>query len=125
MPYNHLPRILIKYLVMESAKMLVFLPAKHGVSKSPRMILHQENLDYKRYEKYTLCDYVLAHNDFTPTNILAPLALDCLYLSPSVSKNGHDFLHLQTNTVISRHNCTPLPIFLKYNQASTSAGRTG
>jgi hypothetical protein len=48
-PYTHLPRTLVKYLVMESAKKLNFFPNKYGVSKvfRPRMIMHHENLDYE------------------------------------------------------------------------------
>jgi hypothetical protein len=51
-PFMHLPRTLVKYLVMESAKKLNFFPNKYGVSKvfSPRMIsMHHENLDYERH----------------------------------------------------------------------------
>jgi hypothetical protein len=38
-PYTHLPRTLVKYLVIESTKKLNFFPNKYGVSKvfSPRM----------------------------------------------------------------------------------------
>ena len=48
LPYNHLPRLLIKTLIMELAKKLNFFPAKNGVSPyfSPRMILHQRTLDF-------------------------------------------------------------------------------
>jgi hypothetical protein len=51
LPFSHLPRIMIKILVIDSAKKLNFFPSKHGISKyySPRMILHQHNLDYCRY----------------------------------------------------------------------------
>jgi hypothetical protein len=45
-PFTHLPRILVKFLVMESTKKLIFSPNKYGASKyfSPRMIMHQEKL---------------------------------------------------------------------------------
>jgi hypothetical protein len=51
LPYDDLPRTMVKYLVMESAKKLNYFPNKNGVSKyySPRMILHQENIDYERH----------------------------------------------------------------------------
>jgi hypothetical protein len=43
-PLTHLPRILVKYLVMESTKKLNFFHNKNGVSKyfSPRMTMHKE-----------------------------------------------------------------------------------
>ena len=52
LPFNHLPRIMIKYVVMESCKEINFYPAKHGVLKyfSPRMILYQENIDCNRVD---------------------------------------------------------------------------
>jgi hypothetical protein len=48
-PCTHLPRTLVKFLVMESTKKLNFFPNKYGVSKvfSPHMIMHQENLDFE------------------------------------------------------------------------------
>jgi hypothetical protein len=48
LPFSHLPCIMIKILVINSAKKLNFFPSKHGISKyySPWMILHQRNLDY-------------------------------------------------------------------------------
>jgi hypothetical protein len=48
-PYSHLPRQLVKYLVMESTKKLNFFPNKYGVSTvfSPRKIMHHENPDYE------------------------------------------------------------------------------
>jgi hypothetical protein len=65
LPYNDLPRTLVKYLVMESAKKLNYFPTKNGVSKyhRPRMILHQENLDYERHCEYHIGEYVLAHDE--------------------------------------------------------------
>jgi hypothetical protein len=55
LPYDHLPRIMVKVLVNDSAKKLNFFPAKNGISQyySPRMILHQRNLDYDKHH----CQY--------------------------------------------------------------------
>jgi hypothetical protein len=51
LPCNCLPRLLVKTLVTESAKKLNFFPAKNGISQyySPRMILHERNLDYDKH----------------------------------------------------------------------------
>jgi hypothetical protein len=56
LPYNRLPRIMVKVLVDDSAKKLNFFPAKNGISQyySPRMILHQRNLDYDKRCQYAL-----------------------------------------------------------------------
>jgi hypothetical protein len=84
LPYDHLPRILVKYLVMESTKKLNFFPNKNGVSKyfSPRMILHQENIDYERHCSYSLGEYVLAHEEPQPSNMNAPRALIASIFDP-------------------------------------------
>jgi hypothetical protein len=83
-PYTHLPRILVKYLVMESTKKLNFFPNKNGVSKyfSPRMIMHQEILDYDQHFKYQIGEYVQAHDEPKHMNTNAPCSLDCIYLRP-------------------------------------------
>eukprot|EP00957_Ditylum_brightwellii_P000900 71956-Ditylum_brightwellii.AAC.1 len=50
-PFDHLPRIMLKYMASEQARKLNYFPAQHEVSKhySPCMILHQENIDYHHY----------------------------------------------------------------------------
>ena len=65
LPYVHLPKILVEFMTMEGAKKINFFPARHGVSKhySLRMILHQENLDYDRYCRFVLGEYVQARDD--------------------------------------------------------------
>jgi hypothetical protein len=79
-PFTHLPRILVKYLVMESTKKLNFFPNKNGVSQyfSPRMIMHQDHLDYARHCKYQSGEYVQAHDEPDHTNMNAPRSLDCI-----------------------------------------------
>ena len=113
LPYDHLPRIMVKYLVSEAARKLNFFPAKHGVSKhySPRMILHQENLDYAKHGLYTFGEYVLGHNEPTPLNTQKARALDCIYLRPTSNmQEGHELYRLHTNSVITRRKCTPMPL---------------
>ena len=81
LPYTHLTRMLVKMLVTESAKKLNFFPAKNGASAnySPRMILHQRNLDYNRHCQYALGTYVQAHEEPKHSNTNAPRSLDCIY----------------------------------------------
>ena len=85
-----------KILVMDSAKKLNFFPAKHGISQnySPRMILHQQNLDYSKNCKYTFGTYDQAHDEPEPKNSLSPRTLDCIYLRYTDShQGGHELLH--------------------------------
>ena len=113
LPYVHLPRILVKYLVLEVSKKANFFPAKHGVSKyySPRMILHQQSLDYSKHGQYSFGTYVQAHDEPQPSNTNAPRSLDCIYLRyNSNHQGGHELLHLPTNVVILRRRVTAIPI---------------
>jgi hypothetical protein len=102
-----------KILVMESTKKLNFFPSKGGISEyySPRMILHQMNIDYKKHCKYSFRSYVEAHDEPDPLNTIAAQTLDSIYLQYTDShQGGHEILHLQTNRVIVRRNITELPI---------------
>ena len=113
LPYVHLPRALVKALVMEAARKLNMFPNKHGVSKyySPRMILHHQNIDYDRHCKFSTGMYVEGHDEPDPSNTNAPRSLDCIYLRPTNSaQGGHDLLHLATNKQITRRKVTACPI---------------
>ena len=65
LPFLQLPRIFLKYMVIESTEKLNFFPNKNEVSKhyNPRIILNQESLDYNCYCTYILGDYILAHEE--------------------------------------------------------------
>ena len=113
LPYTRLTRLMIKILVTESAKKLNFFPAKNGVSPyySPRMILHQRNLDYARHCQYAFGTYVQANDEPLISNTNAPRSLDCIYLRYNDNaQGGHELLHLQTNSLITRRTVTPVPI---------------
>ena len=113
LPYDKLPKTIVKYMVSEASRKLNFFPAKHGVSKhySPRMILHQENIDFDRHCTYVLGEYVQSHENEQIKNNNKPRTLDCLYLRPTGNhQGGHELLHLQTNRVITRHRITSVPI---------------
>jgi hypothetical protein len=114
LPYHdRLPRIMVKVLVDDSAKKLNFFPAKNGISQyySPRMILHQRNLDYDKHCQYAFGTYVQAHDEPDPSNTNAPRTLDCIYLQYNDNEQGcHDLLHFQMNRMITRRHITPIPI---------------
>ncbi|KAG7373398.1 reverse transcriptase RNA-dependent DNA polymerase [Nitzschia inconspicua] len=98
---------------MESAKKLNFFPAKHGISQyySPRMILHQKNLDYNRHCQHSIGSFVQAVNEPDPSNTNAPRTLDCIYLRYTDNdQGGHELLHLATNRIITRRQVTPIPL---------------
>lgn len=113
LPYERLPRVMVKTLVTETPKKLNFFPARHGVSKyySPRMIVHQENLHYDKHCRYAFGTYVEAHDEPSPSNDNQPRTLYCIYLRYVAShQGGHELLHLPTNRIITRRKVTPVPI---------------
>jgi hypothetical protein len=78
---------------------------------SPRMILHQKNLDYLKNCKTTFRSFVQAYNKPNPKNDNSPRTLDCIYLRYTDShQGGHELLHLPTNQVIARRNITMILI---------------
>jgi hypothetical protein len=84
LPYQALPKLVLKILVLESAKKLNFFPPKGGISStlSPRMILHKVNWDYNKHCAIPFGSYVQALDDPPPAkkNTLAPRAIDGFYL---------------------------------------------
>jgi len=89
---------LVKYPVTEAARNLNLFPNKHGVSNyfSPRMILHQENIDYNCHFKLAIGDYVEVHDDKYHKSTTPPHTLDCLYIRPTSSKQeGNELLNFQ------------------------------
>ena len=114
LPFKQLTKTMIQELVSQSAAKLNYFPAKHGVSKyySPRMILHQVNLDYDKHCRYAFGTYVQAHDEPGNTSTNASRSLDCIYLSHNSrnTQGGHRLLHLPTNRIVIRRNITPSPI---------------
>jgi hypothetical protein len=100
-------------LVSESAKKLNYFPSKHGVSHyySPRMILHQKGMDYKKHCVFAFGTYVQAHDEPKPKNSSEARTLDCIYLRYSDKiQGGHEVLHLPTNKIVKPQYITPSPI---------------
>jgi hypothetical protein len=91
---------MVKMLVTESAKKLNFFPAKNGVSPyySPRMILHQHNLDYNRHFKYAFGTYVQAHDESEISNTNAARNLNYIYMPYNDNvQGGHELAFAFSN----------------------------
>jgi hypothetical protein len=104
---------MVKILAMECGKKLNFFPPKGGISQyySPRMIMHQETLDYNKHCSIAFGTYVQAHQEPTPTNTQHPRTLDCIYLWYVDNKQGgHHLLDIRTGYTIKRRVVTPLPM---------------
>jgi hypothetical protein len=70
LPYQKIPKIMIKMLTMDCAKKLNFFPLKGSVSAyySPRTILYQKSLDYKKHCSIPFGSYAQTHTEPEPRN---------------------------------------------------------
>ena len=104
-----IPKIMVKILAMECAKKLNFFPPKGGISfyYSPRMIMHQQSLDYAKHCSIPFGSYVQAHTEPDPKNTNHPRSLDCIYLRyVDNDQGGHHLLDLRTGQTIKRRTLT-------------------
>ena len=65
LPYRGIPKIIMKYLIMQTTATLNYFPVRYGLLKyySPRMILQQILLNFDMHCKHYTGEYVLAHDD--------------------------------------------------------------
>jgi hypothetical protein len=115
LPYQALPKLALKILVLDSTMKLNFFPPKGGISStlSPRMILHKVNLDYTKHCAIHFGSYVQALDDPPPAkkNTLAPRAIDGFYIRyQDSSQGGHQILDLRTQLVITRQTVQIIPV---------------
>jgi hypothetical protein len=113
LPYKKIPKIMVKILTMECAKKLNFFAPRGGISPyySPRMILHQQSLDYNKHCSFPFGSYVQAHTEPDPKNTQHPRTLDCIYLRyVDNDQGGHHLLDLRTGRTIKRRALTTIPI---------------
>ena len=104
LPFTKLPAVMVKVLAIEVTKKLNFFPPSGGVSPyySPRMILHQQNLEYNKHCAIAFGTYVQAHHEPTATNSQSPRTLDCIYLRYVDNlQGGHQLLDLRTGKTIN------------------------
>jgi hypothetical protein len=104
---------MVKILAMEVTKKLNFFPPKGGISPyySPRMILHQENLEYNKHCAIAFGTFVQARQEPSILNSQSPRTLDCVYLRYVDNlQGGHHLLDLHTGQTIKRRTVTPVPI---------------
>ena len=81
LPYRRIPKMFIKYLVMQTTATLNYFPTRYGLSQycSPRMILQHKLLNFKMHYKHYTGEYVLAHDDKHIIDNMESRALDCIY----------------------------------------------
>ena len=112
LPFNLFPKQLLLKMGERANMTLNYFPAKQGVSTtySPHAIMTRKSLKYDDL-KTPFGAYVQAYEDTKPHNSNKERTLDCLYLLPAANRqNGHELLHIHTGKVITRGQCTTVPI---------------
>jgi hypothetical protein len=111
MPYHVVPHLVTEHLVKQSVRQLNYFPAKGGVSAyfSPFAIINKKAVDAKTELKYATGSYVQAYDSTDNTN--ATYTIDCIYLSPSDSKQGgHNLMNIRTGRLVHRTQFDVLPV---------------
>jgi hypothetical protein len=112
LPFQIMPRLLIKHLVYNAARHLNYFPAKGGISAyfSPNALLGHPPLDYRKHCRVVCGAYVAAQIEPDPKNSLKSRQIDAIYLSPSDSmQGGHIVLNLDTGREVLTARVTELP----------------
>ena len=112
LPFQGLPKLMIRLGVMETARWLNTFPAKNGISDtySPRMIVTGKGIDYIKQCKTAFGAYVQALNETNPTNTMAPRTIGCIYLCYIEGhETGYELLNLTSGKLITRQKFTKIP----------------
>ena len=113
LPYEAIPRVMLRYLAMNSANGLNLFPVKGGISThySSNTIMSQKVLDYEKECKFSFGAYVQVNQENKHTNRNHPRTLDAIYLRPEqTARGGHEVMDLNTGKVITRQVVKEVPI---------------
>lgn len=113
LPYQIIPKIMLKYLAMVVTHQLNLFPAKGGVSAylSPHVLLTGRNLDFAKHCQVPFGSYVQVNQENDPTNTQAPRTIDAIYLRPMKNRQGgHEVMNLVTGQMISRNRVWERPL---------------
>jgi len=105
LPYTKLPKTMVKYLAMVQTHQLNYFPVKGGISDtySPRMIMGDPPIDYKKHCSISFGAYVQANHEHFPKNDQTAHTLDCIYLRPCNNlQGGHELMDLNSGHIITR-----------------------
>ena len=103
LPFQSMPKVMIRLGVMESTRWLNTFPAKTGISEvySPRMIVTGKNIDYDRQCKTAFGAYIQALPKTNLTNTMGLHTIGCIYLHYMEDNDmGYELLNLTTGKLI-------------------------
>ena len=71
LPFKHIPKLLMIYIMFQLVQMLNFFPPKGGISDtlSPKAIMFGETLDYKKHLSLAIGQYCQVHEEEQPRTV--------------------------------------------------------
>ena len=114
LPFQAIPKVMIKALARRVVKFVNMFPPKGGVSEywSPRAIVTGRPLDYNASCICPFGSFLEASHEPSPSIAPAPRSLDAIYLDDNDDSlaGGHKTMHLASGKEIARPNVTPVPM---------------
>ena len=113
MPFDVLPNIIIKMMVINAVMLMNAHINKQGVSQiySPREIVLRRNLDFGTHCTGVFGEYVLAYDDNNITNTMQERAISGIYVGSAGNMQGSvKVLSLSSGKVVKRRHITRLPM---------------
>ena len=111
LPYE-LPRVLLPWLILFCGSRLNLVPRRtRADTTSPRELITQRKLDYKRDLRFAFGEYVQAYNPHVDTRSLQARTDGAIVLLPTNNIQGSvKLLNLRTGSVITRDQMYSVPI---------------
>ena len=113
LPFKFLHKTIIVHLVYCAVLWMNAGPAETGISEhySPREIVTQIKMNYKKMCCAAFGDYIEASEDAIITNTMRPQTHPCIALGPSNNLQGSvKCIDLETGRVVTRRNFEILPM---------------
>mmetsp|Transcript_36183 Transcript_36183/g.51177 ORF Transcript_36183/g.51177 Transcript_36183/m.51177 type:complete len:412 (+) Transcript_36183:1053-2288(+) len=111
--FNKIPALMTIHMVLHAVKMLTNFPTKAGVSAtmSPRELLTDESLDYKKHLCQQFGDYCQVHEEDEPRNSQTPRTQGAICMGPSGNaQGGFKFMTLRTCKKITHRAWDEIPM---------------
>jgi hypothetical protein len=111
--FQRIPKLMTIHIVLNVVKLLIFCPTKGGLSGtlSPKTIMYDENLDYKKHMSLLIGQYYQVHEEDNPCNIQISGTKGVIFLRPSRNpQGGFKFMALNTGHNFVRRNWDVIPM---------------
>ena len=113
LPYQMIPKVMMRALAKVATQQLNFFPAKNGALpySSQHMLMNKKNINYKHHCSFTCGKYMQAHQEHLIKNDNKPCTIDCIYLEPTFNTSrGHYIMNIATGAHMHKKHVWAVPI---------------